>query len=397
MRDIYFSSKEPFVGVYMLFRPVLLFRDPELVKRVLITDFDHFHDRGVHHDPVNDPIGANLFGMTGTKWKELRTRLTPSFSSGKLKLMFNVIQEKSHLLTDHLNHVLESTNEVHLKHPVEHLLISTIASNFFGFEFNAFENPDHEFTNMGSIFFEAEDIRSKLTFTGFFLLPELMKLFKLSMLSKQVSQFALNLVKSVVETRKNDHSTVRNDFMQTMIEMMKKDSENGTNTMSIESCTAQAFLFYTAGMDTSATTITFCIYELSKCPEWMEKVQEEVDAMMKKRNGKVLYDDLPEMKILDLCIKEALRMYPGLSVLNRLCTKEYRIPGTDHVVPEGTPVIISNLGMHMDEQFYADPETFDPSRFESSAKDVPYYPMGAGNRNCLGGIERRTVISLHWF
>lgn len=80
-------------------------------------------------------------------------------------------------------------------------------------------------------------------------------------------------------------------------------------------------------------------------------------------------------------------MYPALPLLNRVCTKEYRIPGTDHVIPEGMPIIISNLGMQMDEKYFPNPEKFDPSRFEGEdlgQEKLPYYPAGGGPRYCMG-------------
>lgn len=69
IRNVYMSSKAPFVGIYLLFRPALLIRDPDLGKRILVTDFEYFHDRGLHYDEENDPVGAFLLAMPGQKWK----------------------------------------------------------------------------------------------------------------------------------------------------------------------------------------------------------------------------------------------------------------------------------------------------------------------------------------
>lgn len=388
IRDVYLQSKGAFVGIYMLFRPVLLIRDAELVKRILVTDSDHFYNRGVHFDEINDPITANLFAMKGVAWKELRAKLSPTFTTGKLKSMFTTIDEKGLQLNNYLDDLTKTGGEVFLKVPVESFIINNLASMFFGFEFNAFEDPEHDFVKIGQAFFDtSNDIRSKITFTGFFLFPELMKLFQMTLLPPKTSQFALDLVKSIVETRKADPSAIRNDFIQTIIELMA-DQEDGSAKLSIQSCAAQAFLFYGAGMETTSAAITFCIFELSECPEWLEKAQKEVDHFMEKRSGKILYDDLPDMKVLDMCMKEALRMYPGLPMLNRECTKEYTIPGTKQVIPKGTALIIPNFGLHMDEVYFPNPFKFDPSRFEkeNASDDMPYYPLGAGPRYCLGKI-----------
>lgn len=69
---IYNSSKEPFIGIYSIFRPILVIRDPEVVRAILIKDFNYFTDRGVHCNEENDPLSGHLFALPGQKWKNLR-------------------------------------------------------------------------------------------------------------------------------------------------------------------------------------------------------------------------------------------------------------------------------------------------------------------------------------
>lgn len=77
-------------------------------------------------------------------------------------------------------------------------------------------------------------------------------------------------------------------------------------------------------------------------------------------------------------------------MLNRTCVKEYRIPGTNQIIEKGVEVYISVLGLHRDQQFYKDPDTFNPVRLSEricAAKNLvnrPYIPFGDGPRNCIG-------------
>lgn len=77
-------------------------------------------------------------------------------------------------------------------------------------------------------------------------------------------------------------------------------------------------------------------------------------------------------------------------MLNRTCVKEYRIPGTNQIIEKGVEVYISVLGLHRDEQFYQDPDTFNPVRISEgicAGKNLvnrPYIPFGDGPRNCIG-------------
>lgn len=79
---VYRGTNEPFLGVYGFLKPMLLINDPELVRTVLIKDFAHFSDRGVHCNEEYDPLSAHLFALSGQRWKDVRVKLSPTFTSG---------------------------------------------------------------------------------------------------------------------------------------------------------------------------------------------------------------------------------------------------------------------------------------------------------------------------
>lgn len=82
----------PVIGFYIFDKPNILIRDQELTKHVLVKDFNFFADRYATADKVDDRLGySNLFIMKNPSWKTLRTKLTPIFTSGKLKKMFELM------------------------------------------------------------------------------------------------------------------------------------------------------------------------------------------------------------------------------------------------------------------------------------------------------------------
>lgn len=88
LQTFYNSTSDAFIGTFLAFKPSLVIRDPELARSVLIKDFQHFHDRGIDIDEKNDPLSGHLFSLSGEKWRNLRAKLSPTFTSGKLKAMF---------------------------------------------------------------------------------------------------------------------------------------------------------------------------------------------------------------------------------------------------------------------------------------------------------------------
>lgn len=96
--ELYRSTTEPFVGIYLLFRPALLIRDADLIKKVLLNDFNYFRDRGVYCNPKYDPLSENLFAMPSHRWKKLRGILSQSFTASKiLNMMPKILEEGSRL------------------------------------------------------------------------------------------------------------------------------------------------------------------------------------------------------------------------------------------------------------------------------------------------------------
>lgn len=82
-------------------------------------------------------------------------------------------------------------------------------------------------------------------------------------------------------------------------------------------------------------------------------------------------------------ILEILRKYPTLPFLNRICTKDYPIPNSDLVITEGTPIIISHLGLMRDAKYFPEPDKFWPDRFteeNSSYNASVFVPFGDGPR-----------------
>lgn len=81
-------------------------------------------------------------------------------------------------------------------------------------------------------------------------------------------------------------------------------------------------------------------------------------------------------------------MFPPAARISRMCKKPYKIPGTDVVIQPGEHVTIPISGIQMDDEYYPEPERFDPERFKSENKrnrhPMAFIPFGAGPRNCIG-------------
>ena len=68
--------------------PALEIGDPELIKLILVKDFNVFHNRKSGSKIKHEIISKNLFDAEDQFWKRIRTLVTPTFTSGKMKKMY---------------------------------------------------------------------------------------------------------------------------------------------------------------------------------------------------------------------------------------------------------------------------------------------------------------------
>ena len=99
----------------MLCEPVLVINDPDLIQRVLVKNFNSFYNRGTLNNESKDPLTTSLIRLYDEKWKKLRGKLSPTFTSGKLKLMYPLIKEISDGMVKVYEDALRKTDVIDVK------------------------------------------------------------------------------------------------------------------------------------------------------------------------------------------------------------------------------------------------------------------------------------------
>jgi cytochrome P450 family 6 len=169
--DLYNKSDKPFVGLFILFQPMLLVRDKDLVKNILTNDFESFHDRGVYCNPESDPMSAHLFSLPGKPWKSIRNKITPAFTSGKLKGMFSHIKFVADSLVKYLEPMAEKGETIVIFDFAHRFVVDCLASVAFGQEgISTINDPNHKFMTVPDIT-NNESFLSAMRSAGLFAFP----------------------------------------------------------------------------------------------------------------------------------------------------------------------------------------------------------------------------------
>lgn len=153
MNYTYNQSSGQFVGLVAGIRPILLIRDPKLIRNILISDFKYFHDRGMYTNEQNDPLTNHLAAINGEKWKSLRKKLTPAFSIMKVSGMYSTIvnygQSLISYLDDELKFMQYSMTTIDVTELMYQFTINVIASVAFGIEIDCIKNKNEAFRKCG--------------------------------------------------------------------------------------------------------------------------------------------------------------------------------------------------------------------------------------------------------
>ncbi|XP_031624986.1 probable cytochrome P450 6d5 [Contarinia nasturtii] len=413
LADIYKSTSEPFIGIYTALRPALLIRDPKIIKDMCIKNFHSFDHRILQANVEADPMADNLLLQKGEKWKRLRTQFTPAFSSGKLKGMFETIVACGKSLDKHIKSFAISGKSVEMRDVFARFATNVIASVAFGIEVDSIENPECEFRTYGQKIFQPS-LKNTIRATTNVFIPKLSKLFGFRFVDKDIGDFMIETVRQNLEYREKNNVT-RKDFFQLLMQLRNtgkilddddwstKSTSNKKELTLIE-LAAQAVLFFGGGFESSSSTMSFCLYELAKNPETQQKAYEEIVDVLEKHDGKLTYDSVADMKFIESCIDESLRLHPPFPIATRNCSRNYQIPGTNVTIEEGTPIFFSTIGLQYDEKYYAEPNKFKPERYSSaqsinrSFDEMPNLVFGEGPRNCiakrLGKLQSKIAIIL---
>lgn len=294
-------------GIYAGPSPKLVLLDLELIKQIFTKDFAFFTGRGNYVNEKDEPMAAHLFNLDGKRWRNLRTKLTPTFTSGKMKMMFGTLVECGENMREAL--CSSGMEVVDVKDVCARFTTDVIGSCAFGINCNSFRHPDAEFRVIGMKAFSKDPY---LAFKKFVALsaPNFAKFLGLTISAKEVKVFFNRAVHDVVAAREKNNIR-RNDFLQILIDMknsvkvedmdeeMFKDKKY---TLTMNEIVAQSFVFFIAGFDTSSSTMQFCLYELARNAELQRKVREEIDGLYEKTGGRITYEGIMQLSYLSQVI-----------------------------------------------------------------------------------------------
>ncbi|XP_051175853.1 cytochrome P450 9e2-like [Leptopilina boulardi] len=401
LEKIYFmNTKAKYVGFFEFSTPVIMIRDPEIIKSIGTKNYEIFYNRrGFAEEDHNLILGQDISSLKDEKWRHMRNILSPSFTSGKFKQFYNLTAKKTQDALEYIHN--QNEMETEMKILFQKLAIDIMFAYAFGISTNFIRDEGVEQL--------AEDLNGinpeKVEKLKLFLIqcPFIFKILGL----KYLSDKARNYFQNIVQFRMNERDGEKN-FKSNMIDMMI-DTPDNVEKLSINEMTAQVFIMFAGAFLTTSDTLSYLCYNIAINTEVQIKLQQEIDSLSykyktlndetllsnqeNKISHNVTFEEIMNLKYLDAVIKESLRLHTTIVALERVCSQSFQLPPAlpglkPFTLKPGTILSIPIESIHRDSKYFKEPEKFNPNRFfnvneKNILNSYTYLPFGVGPRHCI--------------
>ncbi|CAN8030668.1 unnamed protein product [Ixodes persulcatus] len=361
---------------------MLVVQDLEFLKYVFVKNFSNFTDRGVtmRTDEMHPILGRSLIHAKGSKWKSMRSCLSPGFTTLKLKLMLDHIAEVSDVFMDVLGEKTDHGKEINVLETMQALTMDYLGRAAFGIDTSFQKDLNNP------IFVTAKRTVKEIMTGPFHMLAR--NTTSLGVLAAPI--FWLNRIfgtfsflrsaettTKIIELRRKNPELRRNDLLQNLIDAEYEEEATQTSwdkttngsvkglymgrTLSSEEVIQNSTILFVAGFETTAVALSFLTFALGKHQDVQDKVRQEVQAVL-NNHGKLDYETVTQkMKYVGQVVNETLRIWPpALTFTTRQAKENFEYKGIKYKA--GTCIMSPTLQIQRDERFFPDPMKFDPDR-----------------------------------
>ncbi|KAH7639178.1 cytochrome p450-like protein [Dermatophagoides farinae] len=407
----------------------LTIAEPELIQLILSKEFTNFPNRRKLN--TDDPFFSNFLSTVELdKWKRIRAIVAPTFATGKLRRMKPCMDSICQTLIQNINNELANSNDsiLNIKRFAGAFTMDTVLQVAFGCKIDSLIEPNNQIIVMARRLFNTDlSLKNIIAFVfAFFLPPFFSKIFNIRIngdVTDFFGKFAIDLIeRKRKEFAKKDFSKA-STFLEFLLEaehelenQQQKIDNNTNNNISLENgdndkkaikymnndeIIAQCVLFFLAGYDTTATTITMALYYLALNPDKQQLAYEEVERIVSEfENGQQNDDKLQSLSFetigkkfdyINGVVNETLRMTPPAPFTERRCMNDCLLSTEDGQfsvsIRKDDIIQIPIWCLHYNEEYFPESEKFCPERFgpdnDHKYPNYAYLPFGSGPRACV--------------
>lgn len=173
------------------------------------------------------------------------------------------------------------------------------------------------------------------------------------------------------------------------LDLLLESAENGA-LISDKEIKEQVDTIMFEGHDTTAAASSFFLSLMGIHKDIQEKVYQEMHDIFGDSDRPATFQDTLEMKYLERCLMETLRLFPPVPLIARELKQNLQLSTGKYTVPAGATVVITTYLLHRDPKIYPNPSKFDPDNFlperQANRHYYAFIPFSAGPRSCVGEL-----------
>jgi len=370
-------------------RETYMLTNPDDIERVLVGDAERYRKPNFGDDAINTLLGDGLLMSEGDTWHQQRQLANPSFHTQRIGALTGTMVDHTATQID----AWEPGDVVDIQLEVARLTVRIIVSAMFGTDITDEEvrTVQENLEPLGARF-EPDPRR--------YLIPNWVPT-RENRAFKESIETLEGVIDGILERRRGteydpsmdpagtDGVSVRGpagdpddavpmDLLSVLLRAHDRGEQTDTNLRD------ELVTMLLAGHDTTALTLTYTFYLLSKHPEIRARVETEADEAT--ADGPPTAADVREMSDTERVLTEAMRLYPPVYTMFREPKLDVKIDG--YRIQEGAALMLSQWVVHRSSRWYDDPDTFDPDRWSPKRRSqrprFAYFPFGGGPRHCIG-------------
>ncbi|XP_031494058.1 cytochrome P450 734A1-like [Nymphaea colorata] len=368
-------------------RARLAILEPELIKEVLLNPKGVF-ERLEFNPLARHLIGDGLVGLRGKKWLRHKRIIHPAFHVDHIKGMVSAMVASSEgMLERWEKETGEGPKEVDAFQEFHVLAADIISRTAFGSNYEEGKRIFILQEKQTTLVLQA--LRS-VYIPGFRFIPT-----QRNRERWRIEREIRSSLRVLIAGKKEELKEKSTNLLALMLSANNEEREE--QRMSMEEIVDECKTFYFAGKETTANFLTWTVLLLALHKEWQSKARDEVLSVF-GHHGHPVAESLGQLKIVEMVLKESLRLYPPAVFLLREAYKDMKLG--DLTLPAGVQVYLPILAIHHDADLWGpDVSEFNPARFsDGSSNPAAFFPFGMGSRVCIGQnlamTEGRVVISM---
>jgi len=370
--------------IRLLSKDVYLVSHPDGIKHILQKQHTNYDRNVFSYAPLRLFLGNGLPLSDGSYWLRQRRLMQPAFHKQRINALATQMFAATNVMLTRWEQYAKQGKVLDIHEEMMHLTLCIAGMTLFGLNLGDEMNPT------GKAF---QAMAHEMSVYVYFPMPPLGVPTPRNRRMRAALRTLDTMIYELIRARRQE-KTDRGDLLSTLLLASDDDGQ----AMNEQQLRDEIISLLFAGHETTANTLTWAWYELSRHEKAEERLWEEVETVLQGKSP--TFADVSQLAYVGMVMDEALRLYPPTASLVRHSREDDEVCG--YRLPADRMVILNIIAAHRNPAYWEQPDIFEPERFSpehpAEGERHAYFPFGGGPHLCIGNsfalMEGHIILAL---